>query len=88
MSIAQSIYAYISLHSDTLYVTGPEKTGLIYTKYTCSYYGTYLMFWMCYSQSVSFIEFPIDFCMHDKNCTTIHNATKNLNTQNKVKFYV
>ena len=24
------------------YVTGPEKTGLIYTKYTYSYYGAYL----------------------------------------------
>ena len=29
-------------------VTGPGKTGLIYTKYTCSYYATYLLFCMCY----------------------------------------
>ena len=53
-------------HLGLIYVTGPEKTGRIYAKYTCSCYGTYLAFWMCYSQSVSFIEFPIDFCMHDK----------------------
>ena len=58
------------------FVTGPEKTGLIYAKYTCSYYGTYLVFWMCYSQSVSFIESPIDFCMHDKTCVIIQSTIK------------
>ena len=26
------------------YVTGPKKTGLIYTKYTCLCYGTYILF--------------------------------------------
>ena len=41
----------------SLYVTGPEKTGLIYTKYTYSYYGAYLFFRVCYPNSVSFIEF-------------------------------
>ena len=25
-----------------MYVNGPEKTGLIYIKYTCSYYSTYV----------------------------------------------
>ena len=39
------------------YVTGPEKTGLIYTKYTYLYYGAYLFFRVCYPNSVSFIEF-------------------------------
>ena len=38
-------------------VTGPEKTGLIYTKYTYSYYGAYLFFHICYPNSVSFIGF-------------------------------
>ena len=59
-------------------VTGPEKTGLIYVKYICSYYGTYLKFWLCYSQSVNFIEFHIDFCMHDKACVIIQNTIKKL----------
>ena len=39
-----------------IYVTGPEKTGLIYTKYTHPYYGIYLFFCVCYLNSVSFIE--------------------------------
>ena len=42
-------------------MTGPEKTGLIYAKCTRLYYSTYLVFWMCYSQSVNFIESLIDF---------------------------
>ena len=37
------------------YVTGPEKTGLIYAKYTHSYYGAYLFLCSCYLISVSFI---------------------------------
>ena len=39
-----------------IYVTGPEKTGLIYIKYIYPYYDTYLLFCMCYIKSVSFIE--------------------------------
>ena len=46
-------YTYVE-HS--VYVTGPEKTGLIYTKYTHPYYGIYLFFCVCYLNSVSFIE--------------------------------
>ena len=42
------IYSYIIM------LTGPEKTGLIYTKYTYSYYGAYLFFCVCYPISVSF----------------------------------
>ena len=41
----------------------PGKTGLIYTKYICSHYCTYLLFCMCYPNSVSFIEFLMDFCI-------------------------
>ena len=47
------------------YVTGPGKKGLIYTKYTCLYYGTYIQFCVCYSKSVSFIEFLMDLCTYD-----------------------
>ena len=42
--------------TETVYVTGPEKTGLIYTKYTHPYYGIYLFICVCYLHSVSFIE--------------------------------
>ena len=49
----------------------PGKTGLIYTQYTCSYYGTYLQFCMCYEKSVSFIEFLMAFCMYDDIFDTI-----------------
>ena len=46
-------------------MTGPGKTGLIYTKYTCLYYGTYLLFCMCYPKSVNFIEFLMEYCIYD-----------------------
>ena len=59
-------------------MTGPEKTGLIYTKYTCSYYGTYLVFWMCYVQYASFITFLIDLCMYGETCAIIQNTIKKL----------
>ena len=52
------IYIYI-------YVTRPGKTGLIYTKYPCLYYGTYLLFCKCYPESVNFIEFLMEFCIYD-----------------------
>ena len=47
-----------------IYVTGPEKTGLIYTKYTHPYYGIYLYFCICYLNSVSFIEILRLFCIY------------------------
>ena len=61
-------------------MTGPGKTGLIYAKYTlvhnmvpkhisCSEYAIH---------SISFIEFPIDICMHDKTCVIIQNTIKKL----------
>ena len=50
-----------------VYVTGPGKTGLIYIKYTCLYYGTYLLFCMCYPKSVNCIEFLIDLSIYDDN---------------------
>ena len=48
-----------------VYVTGPWKTGLIYTKYTCSYYATYLLFGMCYLKSGSFVALLMDFHICD-----------------------
>ena len=59
-------------------MTGPGKTGLIYTKYTCLYYGTYLLFCMCYPKSVNFIEILMDFCIYDNIFDTIQIIDKKL----------
>ena len=40
----------------------PEKTGLIYTKYTYSYYGAYLFFCVSYPDSV----FLRILCIYDE----------------------
>ena len=47
------------------YVTGPGKTGLMYTKYACLYYGTFLLFCMCFPKSVNFVEFLMDLSIYD-----------------------
>ena len=59
-------------------VTGPGKTGLINTKYTCSYYGTYLLFCIYYPNSVSFIEFLMDVCIYDDIVDAIQITGKKL----------
>ena len=43
----------------------PRKTGLIYTKYTCLHYGTYLLLCMHYPKICCFIAFLLDFCIYD-----------------------
>ena len=63
-----------------IYVTGPGKTGLIYTKYTCLYYDTYLLFCLCYLQSVNFIEFLMDCCIYDNILDMIQITDKNVIT--------
>ena len=75
MLIEVSIYIYVYVY---VYMTGPEKTSLIYTKYTWLYYDTYLIFWICYSHSVSFIDFLIDLCMYDKIFAITQNNIKKL----------
>ena len=70
---------FIVLKNFLLYgVTGPGKTGLIYIKYTCLYYGTYLLFCMCYPKSVNFIEFLMDFCIYNDILDTIQIIDKTL----------
>ena len=59
-------------------VTRPGKTGLIYTKYTCSNYDTYLLFCIRYPKSVSFIKFLMDFFMYDDIVDTILITDKKL----------
>ena len=55
------------------YVTGPGKTGLIYTEYTCLYYATFLLFCMCFPKFVSFVEFLMDLSIYD-NILDIYNT--------------
>ena len=57
-----------NVQSLSILVTGPEKTGLIYTKYTHSHFAAYLFFCVCYSISVSYIEFCRIFCIYDEMC--------------------
>ena len=49
-------------------MTGPEKTGLIYIKYTYSHYGAYLSLYTLYFNSVNFNEQLRIFCTYDKIC--------------------
>ena len=58
------------------FVTRSEKTGHIYTKHTCSYYGTYLLFCILYIKSVSFTEFLMKCCIYDEVFTTILSEDK------------
>ena len=51
-----------------MHVTGPEKTGLIYIKYSYSYYGAYLSFYTLY---LNFNEQLRIFCTRDKICINI-----------------
>ena len=60
------------------YVTGPGKTGLIYTKHMCLYHRTYLLFCVCYPQSVSFTEFLMDLCIYDDILDAIRITDKKL----------
>ena len=58
----------LGLGNISIYVTRPEKTGLIYIKYTYSYYGAYLSFSTLYFNSVSFNEQRRICCTCDKIC--------------------
>ena len=68
-----------SLTGVILYVTGTQKTGLIYAKYTCLlYYDRYLLFCMWYPKSVSFVTFFMDFCIHGDILDTVLITDKKL----------
>ena len=87
---------HLDTHTFTInysYVTGPGKTGFIYTKHVhislCQ--EIHLLFCMWYSNSISFIEFVVDFCTYDDILDTIQITDKIyyiLNSQNQVKFYM
>ena len=72
------LFDYIYEYTVFIFVTEPGKTGLIYTKYTCLYYGKYLLFCMCYPNSFNFIEFLMDWCIYDDILDTIQIIDKKL----------
>ena len=59
-------------------VTRPERIGLIYTKYTCLYYGIYLLFYIRYAKFVYFIEYLMEFSISDDILDTILITDKKL----------
>ena len=59
-------------------MTRSDKTSLIARKYTHPYNGIYLLFRVCYSNSVSFIELPRIYCLHGKICAKILCSGKEL----------
>ena len=58
-------------------MTEPEKTGLIYTQYTYSYYGTFILFYMAYIKSVTCIDY-MACCIYDEILVEILSKGKNL----------
>ena len=48
-----------------------EKTGLMYTKYTSSYYRMYLHYCIRSTKSVNCIRFPMKSCINGENCAGI-----------------
>ena len=59
-------------------MTRPEKTGLMYIKYTYSYYGAYFLFYTLYLNSVNFNEQLRSFCTCDKICIDILSLEQKL----------
>ena len=55
-----------------------DKTSLIARKYTHPYNGIYLLFCVCYSNSVSFIGLLRICCIHDEVCAKILCSGKEL----------
>ena len=62
----KSVHSYTAKYAHA-YVTRHEKTGLMYTKYTSSYYGPYLLYCLRYGNSVNCIRFLITCCINGEN---------------------
>ena len=74
-----------------VYVTRHEKNGLMYTKYTFLYYGTYLLYCLRYLNSVNSIRFPIECCINGEHFIRLLFLSAKLfkfEIQNVVKFCV
>ena len=59
-------------------VTQSDKTSLIARKYIHVYNYIYLLFYVCYSNSVSFIELLRSFCIRGEACAKILCSEKEL----------
>ena len=69
----------VSQYGDiSIYVTQSDKTSLIARKYTHVYNYIYLLFCVCYSNFVSFIELLRSFCIHGEVCAKILCSEKEL----------
>ena len=64
--------------SSFIYVTQSDKTSLIAQKYTHMDNDIYLLFCVCYSNSVSFIELLRIFCIYDEVCAKIWCSEKDI----------
>ena len=60
------------------FVTQSDKTSFITRKYTHVYNYIYLLFCVCYSNSVSFTELLRSFCIHGEACAKILYSEKEL----------
>ena len=67
-------------------MTQSDKTSLIARKYTNVYNGIYLLFCVCYSGSVSFIELLRIFCIYGEICAKILCSEKELLNLKYSKF--
>ena len=68
-------------------MTGPEKTSLIYAKYTYSYYGEYLSFYTLYFfNSVNFNKQLRNFCTYDEICINLLSSQQELSSFKYSKF--
>ena len=65
--IHKRVNRHSSVDRQTKFVTRHEKTGLMYTKYTYSHYGTYLLFCFRYYRSVNCIRFHMKCCINDES---------------------
>ena len=61
-----------------IYVTRSDKTSLIARKHTHPYNGIYLLFCVCYSNSVSFVELLRIYCIHGEVCAKVLRSGKEL----------
>ena len=74
----QSLCKRLSCFTNLTFMTQSDKTNLIARKYTHVYNYTYLLFCVCYSNSVSFIQLLRSFCIHGEACAKILCPEKEL----------
>ena len=77
----------ILLNPKATYVTQSDKTSLIARKYAHVLYNyIYLLFCVCYSNSVRFIELLRSFCIHGEACAKISCSEKRVIKLERLKI--